>query len=135
MNAASVPVGLEALGEKKIAKTLETVYFIDEEINHLKREISRLTEMKNEIIESHIKRDVLEEGDFRIQRTERQVRNLNVAEFIRRYPEAANKLVRNVVSVTEADKEIGKNNVTALCAVETIVSYKVDYISGKVNLE
>lgn len=110
------------------ATSLEAAYLIGERVHQLQKEISRLQALRSEILEDHIAKNILEDGQFKIKKTERQLRKIDVDAFIHTFPEAALKLVKNVVSLTEADAELGKNQVNTVCKFETATSYGVEYI-------
>lgn len=128
MEESIAPIGLSSFPEGKIPSDgLELAFYIDEEVKHLQKEIDRLQEQKKEIMHRYAAEGKWEEGNYRLKKQFKQYRTLDIDAFIHTYPDVANKLVKNTIRLPDADAELGKNRVTALCKVDTVTYYSVEY--------
>jgi ATP-dependent DNA helicase RecQ len=112
---------------------LEKIFEIDVEIQNLNQKIAELTVDKKRLTEHALNAGKTREGNYTLHRSIIQVRQLDLEAFKLRYPEVFLKI--GSVKLSDADKLLGKDEVSRLCSLKESVTYKVVDTSPTIGID
>jgi len=102
---------------------LEQIFELDKEIQTLNQKIAELSVDKKRLLEHAVSAGMTCEGAYTLHQSIVQVRQLNLEAFKQQYPQIFMEI--GSVKLSDADKAIGKPEVTRLCTLKESVTYKV----------
>lgn len=103
--------------------TLEHIFRIDQEISDLNKKLKELSLQKNTLLDQAVNTGIKEQGNFILQSSSQSVRHLNLEAFKQLYPQVFMEI--GSVRLSDADRVLGKEEVSELCTLKEITSYKV----------
>lgn len=103
--------------------TLEQLFNIDQEISDLNIRLKELVYLKNTLLDQAVNTGIKEQGNYILQSSSHSVRQLNLEAFKQLYPQVFMEI--GSVKLSDADRILGKEEVTELCTLKEIISYKV----------
>jgi len=102
---------------------LEQIYKLNQEISSLNDKIKELTFLRNSLLEQAVNTGIKQQGNFILQSSSVSVRQLNLEAFKQLYPQVFMEI--GSVKLSDADRVLGKAEVTKLCTLKETISHKV----------
>ena len=102
---------------------LEQIYKLNQEISDLNNKLKDLTFLKNTLLEQAVNTGIKEQGNFILQSSSHSVRQLNLEAFKQLYPQVFMEI--GSLKLSDADRVLGKEEVTELCTLKESITYKV----------
>lgn len=103
--------------------TLEQIYQLNQEISDLNDKLKELTLLKSNLLDQVVRTGITQQGKYILQSSCVSVRQLNLEAFKQLYPQVFLEI--GSVKLSDADRVIGKAEVTELCTLKESISYKV----------
>ena len=103
--------------------TLEQIYKLNQEIFDLNDKLKELTVLKSSLLDQAVKAGIKQQGKYALQSSSVSIRQLNLEAFKQLYPEVFMEI--GSVKLSDADRIIGKAEVTELCTLKESITYKV----------
>lgn len=103
--------------------TLEQIYNLNQEIFDLNNKLKDLTFLKNTLLEQAVNNGIKEQGNYILQSSSHSVRQLNLEAFKQLYPQVFMEI--GSLKLSDADRVLGKEEVTELCTLKESITYKV----------
>jgi len=108
---------------EKISNTLEQIFELSKEIEDLNYRIKELSLNKKKLLDYAVSESLTQQGKYALQQSVSHVRQLNLEEFKQQYPQIFMKI--GIVRLSDADLEMGKDEVTKLCSLKENIRYQV----------
>ena len=105
------------------SNVLEQIYILNQEISSLNDKLKELAILKNGLLDQAIKTGIKQQGKYILQSSTTIVRQLNLEAFKQLYPQVFLEI--GSVKLSDADRVIGKSEVTDLCTLKESITYKV----------
>jgi len=102
---------------------LEKISIIEREIHELNQKLMDLSSERKQLIEYAVTEGISHQGCYSLHRTIVQVRQLNLEMFKQKYPQIFLQI--GSVKLSDADKALGRDEVSQLCSLKESVSYKI----------
>ena len=103
--------------------TLEQIFKLNQEISSLNDKLKELTILKNSLLEQALNTGIKQQGKFILQSSSVSVRQLNLEAFKQLHPQVFMEI--GSVKLSDADRVLGKEEVTELCTLKETISHKV----------
>jgi len=108
---------------------LEQMYQLDVEISALKNKIDNLTLRKKGLLDQALSAAVVKQGNYRLYSYISRVRKLNLEAFKQLYPKEFMEI--GIVRLTDADKIIGRTEVTKICTHKESIRYGIEKVTSE----
>jgi ATP-dependent DNA helicase RecQ len=102
---------------------LEQIYKLNQEISDLNDKLKELTVLKSSLLDQAIKAGIKQQGKYALKSSSVNIRQLNLEAFKQLYPQVFIEI--GSVKLSDADRVIGKAEVTELCTLKESITYKV----------
>jgi ATP-dependent DNA helicase RecQ len=113
--------------------TLEQIYHFTKEISSLNNKVKELTFQKNELLDQVKKSGIHQQGNYILQSSTTSIRQLNLEAFKQLYPQVFMEI--GSVTLTDADKILGRDEVTELCTLKESTKYSVKEIKSDSEIQ
>lgn len=112
---------------------LEQIYQLTKEISSLNDKVKELTFQKNELFDQVKKSGIHQQGNYILQSSMTSIRQLNIEAFKQLYPQVFMEI--GSVTLTDADKILGRDEVTELCTLKESTKYSVKEIKSDSEIQ
>ena len=102
---------------------LEQIYKLNQEISDLNDKLKELTLLKSSLLDQVVRTGITQQGKYILQSSSLSVRQLNLEAFKQLYPQVFMEI--GSVKISDADRVLGKAEVTELCTLRETTTYKV----------
>lgn len=123
----------DIIKESESGNTLEQIYYLNNEISNLNDNLKELNFLKNSLLEQVKKSGINQQGNYILQSSTTRIRQLNLEAFKQLYPQIFMEI--GFVTLTDADKILGKDEVTELCTFKESTKYSVKEIEINSELQ
>jgi ATP-dependent DNA helicase RecQ len=113
----------DAAATPESGDTLEQIYKLNQEISDLNDKLKELTVLKNSLLDQVVKTGIKQQGKYVLQSSSVSVRQLNLEAFKQLYPQVFMEI--GSVKISDADRVLGKAEVTELCTLKELIIHKV----------
>ena len=103
--------------------TLEQIFKLNQEISDLNDKLKELTVLKSSLLDQVVKTGIIQQGKYILQSSSVSVRQLNLEAFKQLYPQVFMEI--GSVKISDADRVLGKAEVTELCTLKELIIHKV----------
>lgn len=107
---------------------LEQIYQIDQEIVTLKSKVEDLSLRKKDLLDHAVSAGINRQSNYRLYRYISRVRKLNLEAFKQLYPKEFLEIA--TVKLTDADRVIGKTDVSKICTLKESIRYSIQKITS-----
>jgi hypothetical protein len=112
----------------KTSTALEQIYNLGQEISSLNDKLKDLTIQKQGLLDQVLISGIKQEGKYVLQSSTLRVRQLNLEAFKQLYPQVFMEI--GFVKLSDADRILGKSEVTDLCTLKESIKYTVKEINS-----
>jgi hypothetical protein len=119
--------------DSKIDSDLEQIYRLNQEILSLNDKLKELTSRKNDLLNHAINSGIKQQGDYLLLSSISSVRQLNLEAFKQLYPQVFMEI--GSVKLSDADKILGKAEVTDLCTLKESIKYSVKKMNPDTGMQ
>ncbi|MDO8873675.1 MAG: HRDC domain-containing protein [Methanoregula sp.] len=105
---------------------LEQIFHINQEISGMNNKLKELNFLKNSLLEHVKKTEIRQQGNYILQSSTTSIRQLDLEAFKQRYPQVFMEI--GSVTLSDADRILGKTEVTELCTFKESTRYSVKEI-------
>jgi len=116
------------IGGSKTSTALEQIYNLNQEISSLNDKLKDLTIQKQGLLDQVLISGIKQEGKYVLQSSTFRVRQLNLEAFKQLYPQVFMEI--GFVKLSDADRILGKSEVTDLCTLKESIKYTVKEINS-----
>ena len=117
----------------KTDSDLEQIYRLNQEILSLNDKLKELTSRKNDLLNHAINSGIKQQGNYLLLSSISSVRQLNLEAFKQLYPQVFMEI--GSVKLSDADKILGKAEVTDLCTLKESIKYSVRKINSEPGMQ
>ncbi len=117
------PIKLDSTVAPVSGDALERLYKLNQEISDINDKLKELTNLKSELLDQVVKAGINLQGKYSLQSSSISVRQLNLEAFKQLYPQVFMEI--GSVKLSDADRVLGKAEVTELCTLKESITYKV----------
>jgi len=121
------------MGDCESSNVLEQIYKLNQEISSLNNKQKELTFLKNGLLDQVIKTEIKQQGKYILQSSAVTVRQLNLEAFKQLYPQVFMEI--GSVKLIDADRVLGKAEVTDLCTYKESIKYSVIKINSDTGMQ
>ena len=123
----------DIMGDCESSNVLEQIYKLNQEISSLNNKQKELTFLKNGLLDQVIKTEIKQQGKYILQSSAVSVRQLNLEAFKQLYPQVFMEI--GSVKLIDADRVLGKAEVTDLCTYKESIKYSVIKINSDTGMQ
>lgn len=123
----------DIIKDSESGNTLEQIFHINQEISGMNDKLKELNFLKNSLLEQATKSGIHQQGNYILQSSKTSIRQLNLEAFKQLYPQIFMEI--GSVTLTDADKILGRDEVTELCTLKESTKYSVKEIKPDSEIE
>jgi hypothetical protein len=123
----------DILDDSGTNNALDQIYHLEQEMANLNHKLKELNFRKNVLLDQAIEMGIKVQGNYVLQSSISNVRQLNLEAFKQQYPSIFMEI--GTVRLSDAERLIGKTEVTELCSLQESIRYSVVKIKSNDEMQ